>query len=138
MDNLTPLGRRRLMQRIGQRNTAPEKAVRSTLRRLGIRFSSNHKRLPGTPDLVLNELGTVIFVHGCFWHRHSCRAGRSAPTTNKIFWEKKFRANKARDRKVCKALRAMGWRVVLIWECHTRGRNLARLPERVRDTVCSS
>jgi DNA mismatch endonuclease (patch repair protein) len=105
------------MSRIRSTDTAPERIVRSALHRLGYRFRLHRKDLPGRPDVVLPRFKLAIFVHGCFWHRHpGCRFAY-APKSNRAFWNKKFRENMRRDREKLRALRAGGWRVVVIWEC---------------------
>lgn len=89
------------------------------LHRLGLRFRLHGKNLPGTPDLVLAKHRTVIFVHGCFWHRHNCKLA-AIPKTRPEFWALKFQANVDRDRRNKALLEEKGWRVVEIWECETR------------------
>lgn len=108
------------MARVRQKGTTPELQVRRALTRLGYRYRLNARKLPGSPDIVLGRIRTVIFVHGCFWHRHpGCRAS-SVPKTNAEFWRVKFTRNIERDREKSKALEALGWRVIVIWECETR------------------
>lgn len=108
------------MSRILSTNTRPEKAVRSMLHRMGLRFRIHGKGLPGTPDIVLKRHRTVIEVLGCFWHRHAgCRLA-SNPSSNRKFWLAKFRRNVARDKANRKALRSLGWRTVVVWECELR------------------
>jgi DNA mismatch endonuclease (patch repair protein) len=107
------------MSRIGQKDTAPELAVRRLLHRLGARFRLHRRDLPGTPDIVLPGRRLVILVHGCFWHRHpGCRFAYM-PKTRIEFWRTKFARNVMRDRAVEKALSALDWRVHVIWECET-------------------
>jgi len=89
------------------------------LHRLGYRFRVHRKDLPGTPDLVFPGRRSVVFVHGCFWHGHSCRYGRR-PSSNVAFWDEKIDKNKERDKRVQKELRKSGWRVLAVWECETR------------------
>lgn len=117
---MTPEARSRLMARIRARDTKPEMKVRSTAHRLGYRFRLYRKDLPGSPDLVFSGRGKLIYVHGCFWHRHpGCRKA-STPATRQEFWEAKFTANVERDiRKEVQAM-ALGWEVIVIWECETR------------------
>lgn len=86
----------------------------------GLRFRLHHRDLPGSPDIVLSRIKTVVFVHGCFWHAHSCQT--SKPKTRAAFWKKKFDTNQARDRRVRYFLRAAGWHVHAIWECELRRR----------------
>src|SRR5437660_78914 len=109
MDVNTPLQRSVLMGKVGRANTRPEIAVRSILHNLGFRFRLHRSDLPGTPDIVLPRYGMVIFVHGCFWHRHAgCRKATS-PKTNADFWRRKFEANRKRDRRNAARLRRDGW-----------------------------
>src|ERR1700733_14167539 len=105
------------MSRIRGTNTLPEKAVRSLLRAEGYRFRSNVANLPGKPDVILPALRIAIFVHGCFWHRHvGCRFATN-PKSNSDFWTQKFSRTVERDRAHAKALKKLGWKVVVIWEC---------------------
>jgi len=119
-DTHTPEQRSRNMAAIRCKDTSPERLVRSELHRRGFRFSLHRKDLPGKPDIVLPKYRTVIFVHGCFWHRHSGCRYCSTPSSNTEYWVKKFKRNVKRDRHVCYKLRADGWRVILIWECQVR------------------
>lgn len=108
------------MARIGQKNTAPEIAVRKLLHRLGYRFRLHRTDLPGKPDIVLPRHKKIIMVHGCFWHRHSnCRFAYT-PKSRIEFWEAKFDLNVARDKRVSQALERLGWKVLVVWECETR------------------
>jgi len=115
-DRLSLSARSSLMQRVKQKNTAPEKIVRSLLHRLGYRFRIHRKDLPGTPDIVLPSRRVAIFVHGCFWHGHDCRRGR-APSSNLEYWGPKLESNRERDSRKAAALAAAGWRVVVVWQC---------------------
>ena len=90
---------------------------------LGYRHRTNDASLPGKPDLVFRKSRKVILVHGCFWHRHRCRAGRVSCATNSEFWRAKFAANVRRDRRNIRDLRALGWSVLVVWECATRQAN---------------
>ena len=108
------------MSRIRNRDTTPEISVRSLLHRLGYRFRLHRKDLPGKPDIVLPAHGAVIFVHGCFWHRHKGCAETTTPKTKTAFWRAKFAGNVERDIKAQRRLRRMGWRVKVIWQCQTR------------------
>jgi DNA mismatch endonuclease (patch repair protein) len=105
------------MSRIKGKDTKPEVMVRSMLHRAGYRFRKNVKELPGKPDIVLPKYRTVIFVHGCFWHRHKGCKQATTPGTNVEFWQKKFERNIANDAKHSRALRKLGWHVLTIWEC---------------------
>ncbi len=105
------------MSRIRGKDTGPEIAVRSSLHRLGFRFRLHVNDLPGRPDIVLPKYRTVIFVHGCFWHRHKgCRFAYT-PKTRTAFWTAKFAENVARDALNRQSLEGLGWRVLVIWEC---------------------
>lgn len=95
--------------------------VRSTLYALGYRFRLHRSDLPGKPDLVLSSRGKVVFVHGCFWHGHSCRRGRGRSKSNVEFWNQKIDTNQKRDRHNIAALRKLGWGVALVWECQLQG-----------------
>lgn len=124
------------MSRIKGRDTVPEVVVRRIAHRLGFRFRLHRKDLPGRPDLVFPRYRSVVFVHGCFWHRHEgCRFAYE-PKTRIGFWSEKFRRNVARDRDNEEALRALGWRVLVIWECEMR--NLTALEERLLDHLRGS
>ena len=116
------------MSRIRGKDTKPELRVRSQLHRMGYRFRLHRKDLPGRPDIVLPKYDTVIFVHGCFWHRHKgCRFAYT-PKTRVEFWGTKFEQNVRRDRRNEAALRKRGWRIIRIWECETESfEALARL-----------
>ena len=111
--------RREIMRRVRSRDTGPELAVRRFLHRAGYRFRLHDRRLPGSPDLVLRRHRTVVFVHGCFWHRHRGCPRTTTPKTRREFWRTKFRANVARDAAAVRALETLGWRVVVVWECRT-------------------
>lgn len=110
----------RRMRAVRQKNTAPELTVRRLLFRLGLRFRLHVKLLPGSPDIVLRKHSTAIFVHGCYWHRHLGCKHATTPKTNQAYWLPKFQANVERDARKAEALRALGWRVLIVWECETR------------------
>lgn len=108
------------MSRVKGRDTKPELEVRSLVHKLGFRFRLGNRKLPGKPDLTLARLKKVIFVHGCFWHGHkNCRRAK-LPTTNVKFWKGKITKNKQRDRKDIKALKALGWKPLIIWQCELK------------------
>ena len=112
--------RSELMAGIRDRNTLPELAVRRIAHRMGLRFRLHHRNLPGRPDLVFPKHQLAVFVHGCFWHRHAgCRLA-SIPKSRTSFWIEKFAANVDRDARQEAALRALGWRVLVIWQCEIR------------------
>ena len=105
------------MSRIRSSNTSPEVALRRALHALGFRFRLHRKGLPGKPDIVLPRYRTVIFVHGCFWHRHCGCKIATTPKSNTEFWVEKFDRNVARDTRSRELLEAQGWRVMIVWEC---------------------
>jgi len=107
------------MGSVRQKGTGPELRIRKALHRLGFRYRLNDRNLPGSPDLVFPKYKAVIFVHGCFWHRHGCRH-TTTPSTRKDFWEDKFRANVERDERKIRELEKSGWRVLVVWECETK------------------
>jgi len=120
MDVHTIEQRSRNMAAISGKNTKPEMRVRSLLHSLGFRFRLHRKGLPGRPDIVLPKYHLAILVHGCFWHCHDCKYGTVVPATRANFWAAKRRGNVERDRRNTLKLQAMGWKVVTVWECHTR------------------
>ncbi len=132
MDNLSPEARRRTMQRVKGRNTPPEMVVRRACHALGYRYRLHRSDLPGKPDLVFPGRGKVVFVHGCFWHRHRCPSGRSCPATRREYWTAKFDRNRRRDQRVRRRLNRQGWGVMVVWECQTRPSKLPRLLERIQ------
>jgi DNA mismatch endonuclease, patch repair protein len=107
------------MRAVRQRNTAPELTVRRMLHARGWRYRLHRKDLPGSPDLVFPSRRKAIFVHGCFWHGHDCRAGR-APKTREAFWSAKLRNNRDRDRRAEDALRELGWEPIVVWQCELK------------------
>ena len=118
-DSLTIERRSWNMSRIRGRNTSPERVVRSMLHRMGFRFSLHRMDLPGKPDIVMPRYGTVIFVHGCFWHLHkNCKQAR-IPKTRHDWWKEKLEENSSRDQRNRSALRRLGWKVLTVWECET-------------------
>lgn len=131
-DIVDPATRSRMMAGIKGGDTTPERLVRSYLHRAGLRFSLHRTDLPGRPDIVLPAWNTVIFVHGCYWHRHpGCRYA-TTPASNVQFWQRKFDANVARDTRNIAALRRAGWRVFVVWECRTGPSALDALVRRIR------
>lgn len=128
MDRIAPEIRSRVMAQIGGKHTAPEMAVREILSRMGIRYRLHAKDLPGKPDIVNRKRGFAIFVHGCFWHGHSCRRG-AKPTSNTTFWNQKLSRNKERDAAAVTALKRGDWRVLTVWECEIKDR--ARTERRI-------
>jgi DNA mismatch endonuclease, patch repair protein len=116
-DHLSVEDRSKIMASVRSRDTEPELQVRRLLHRLGYRFRLHRKDLPGTPDLVLPRHNLAIFVHGCFWHGHKGCKRSKLPSTNTEFWNRKIDLNVTRDRKAQEKLRALGWNVVVIWQC---------------------
>jgi DNA mismatch endonuclease (patch repair protein) len=127
-DVFSPDQRSAVMRAVKSRNTTPEIAVRRAAHALGLRFRLHRADLPGKPDLVFPSKRAALFVHGCFWHGHSCARGDRMPATNRDYWRAKIGRNMARDKASLSALRKLGWKPVVIWECETRDRAaLARL-----------
>jgi DNA mismatch endonuclease (patch repair protein) len=120
VDSLTREKRSWNMSRIRSKDTKPEKIVRSLLHRMGYRFRLNVKSLPGKPDIVLPKYKTVIFVHGCFWHRHPKCKYAYTPKSRIEFWGKKFSDNVERFKIVKKELKHLKWNVLVIWECEIK------------------
>jgi DNA mismatch endonuclease (patch repair protein) len=118
-----------MMRRIKSRDTAPELIVRRLLHRRGYRFRLHRIDLPGKPDIVLPGRNAIILVHGCFWHQHTCRLGRT-PKGNQAYWVPKLARNSKRDSIVTRRLRALGWRVMTIWECQVTKPSLPARIER--------
>ena len=105
------------MRAVRSSDTAPERLVRTTLHRLGYRFTLHSASMPGKPDIVFSRRRKVVFVHGCFWHGHTCRRGCRVPKTNRDYWQAKVRRNRARDEAVCREITTAGWTVLVLWEC---------------------
>lgn len=108
------------MRAVKDKNTRPEQAVRSLLHALGYRFRLHRRDLPGSPDIVLPGRKAVIFVHGCFWHGHACKRGSRVPKANADYWISKIGRNAARDARTLAELEALGWRVLVVWECEIK------------------
>lgn len=119
MDIFDKSKRSQLMAKVKQKNTAPEIIVRKFLFSKGFRYRINVKSLSGTPDIVLSKYKTVIFVHGCFWHGHTCRAGH-LPSSNLDYWVTKIEKNIERDNRKINELEKLGWNVVVIWQCEIK------------------
>ena len=128
-DSLNPEERSSLMRRIGSRDTSPEMIVRRYLHGLRYRYRLHASDLPGVPDIVFRRQKTVVFVHGCFWHRHDGCTLAYTPKSRKEFWLAKFEANRTRDKKVRRLLELKGWEVITVWECQTRSGDLDWLPD---------
>lgn len=119
VDTRTPEQRSRIMKSVGTAHTGPEIVVRRILHKLGYRFRLHRNDLPGRPDIVLPRHRTVIFVHGCFWHGHSCPKGRP-PKSRKDYWLPKISGNRERDGRNVKTLDDLGWKYIIVWQCETR------------------
>jgi DNA mismatch endonuclease (patch repair protein) len=115
-----PESRSRIMRAVKSEGTTPERKVRRIAHALGFRFRLYRQDLPGCPDLVFPRLGKIILVHGCFWHGHSCPRGARIPKANQAYWTAKIARNRARDQRTLRQLRALGWKVLVVWECATR------------------
>ncbi len=122
--------RSRIMRAVKGRDTGPEMVVRRMVHGLGYRYRLHRKDLPGKPDLVFPARRKVIFIHGCFWHGHSCARGAREPKTNLSYWQRKIKRNVERDREAQGALRADGWRALVLWECELK--NADRVARRVQ------
>lgn len=123
VDQLTKERRSWNMGQVRGKDTKPELIVRSLLHRQGFRFRLHKKSLPGKPDIVLPKYKTIVFVHGCFWHRHPYCSDATVPKTRTDFWVNKFEENVTRDEKNQTMLRNLGWKVIVVWECETAKQN---------------
>ena len=130
MDSLSKEQRSWNMSRIRSKNTKPELLVRSILHRSGYRFRLHARELPGHPDIVLPKWKTVVFVNGCFWHRHKDCPLAYSPKSRRGFWQKKFQETVRRDVKKAQSLVALGWKVEVVWECELT--NPEKLERRLR------
>lgn len=130
VDTLSPADRSARMSKVRAKDTKPEMAVRRLVHGMGYRYRLHRRDLPGCPDMVFPGRRKVIFVHGCFWHRHNCDLGRM-PKSRLEFWGPKLEANRRRDAEVLARLSGMGWQYLVVWECEV-GRDMA-LPERIKN-----
>jgi DNA mismatch endonuclease (patch repair protein) len=128
-DKLSPDRRSANMRAIKSRDTSPEMAVRRALYEMGYRYRLHTKDLPGKPDLVFHGRRKAVFVHGCFWHQHTCREGHT-PASNTAYWEPKLARNTKRDRSNLADLKLLGWEVMVIWECEVD--NIGDVARRLR------
>ena len=132
-DTLSPAERSERMSRIRGKNSKPEMKLRSLVHGMGYRYRLHVHGLPGTPDLVFPARHAIIFMHGCFWHQHSspeCRLARM-PKSRINFWRSKLKANVERDARNLASLEAMGWRVLIVWECEMKSPDV--VGQKVRD-----
>jgi DNA mismatch endonuclease (patch repair protein) len=136
-DCFDPATRSAVMRRIPSRDTGPELRLRRLLWRAGWRYRLHAADLPGRPDIILRGRRLALFVHGCFWHGHDCRRGARQPRQNAAYWTAKIARNRSRDGAARAALEAMGWRVVVVWEC-ALGASVQTLPEQVAQALQAS
>jgi DNA mismatch endonuclease (patch repair protein) len=113
------------------KGTSPELFVRKLISSQKFRYSSHRKDLPGCPDIVFPKRKKVIFINGCFWHRHMCKKGRSMPETRKKFWQQKFKRTIERDKRNKNELKKLGWKILIIWECQIKK------PAKITDKIIS-
>lgn len=134
-DTLSKAQRSERMRNVRQKGTALELLVRKGLHKRGLRYRLDDRSLPGSPDLVFPARNAVVFVHGCFWHAHDCRLGRR-PESNVEFWKQKAVANTERDIRKVAELKALGWRVFVVWQCEVaprpRVRTISRLAAKLK------
>lgn len=129
MDKISPVRRSENMRAIRSKDTSPEWVVRRIAHRCGFRYRLHRRDLPGKPDLVFSSRKAVIFVHGCFWHLHGC-PGVRVPKSNLGYWQTKLERNSQRDKKHFQTLLALGWNVLVVWECETK--NSKTLEDRIK------
>jgi DNA mismatch endonuclease (patch repair protein) len=131
MDKISPEERSAVMRRVRDRDTNPEMVVRQMVHSMGYRYRLHSRKLPGCPDLVFPSRKKLIFVHGCFWHRHEGCGRCRMPSSRQDYWIAKLEGNKKRDLNNQKQLLASGWSVLVIWECEIKDRE--RLSNRIRE-----
>lgn len=119
MDHVDSAKRSEIMAAVRSVGSGPEMQLRRMLHAAGYRYALHRADLPGKPDLVFASRKKTIFVHGCFWHRHGCRF-TTTPKTHGEFWESKFAANRARDRRTLRALSTLGWKSLVVWQCQLK------------------
>lgn len=120
VDNLSKEQRKKTMSLVRDKDTKPEMAVRKLAHSIGYRYRLHRRNLPGCPDLVFPCKRKVIFVHGCFWHGHDCRAGLNRPSSNENYWTKKLERNIQRDAENLRKVKELDWSALVIWECETK------------------
>lgn len=137
-DTLSPADRSERMSRIRSKDSKPEMVVRRLVHGMGFRYRLHRKDVPGKPDLVFGSRKKVIFVHGCFWHRHNDSACKLArlPKSRLDFWLPKLERNAQRDAENSAHLEALGWDEMVVWECEVRKSNLPILQDRIREFLC--
>ena len=125
------------MAKVHSKNTTPELKLRTLIWSLGFRgYRVHYKKLPGKPDIVFIGKKKVIFVHGCFWHGHDCRAGKNVPKSNLEYWIPKLERNKTRDKRNIRELKTLGWDVLVIWECELK--DILSVEKRLINYLCVS
>lgn len=122
MDNLTQSARSAQMALVRSRNGRAEMKLRSWAHGLGFRFRVHARDVPGRPDICIKSRRKAVFMHGCFWHRHDCPAGRRLPKSRLEFWQPKLEENRRRDARTVSTLKASGWNVLVVWECEMKDR----------------
>ena len=137
-DRLSVTQRKHCMSQIHSSGTKPELKLRHALWRLGFRYRTNDRRLPGSPDIVLPKYRTVIFIHGCFWHGHKGCKNYTVPKTNTDFWVAKVARNQERDQEVWRQLEAKGWSVIIVWECQLKKAVLDDTISRIAVEICQN
>lgn len=125
------------MALVRNKNTSPERRLRSALHRLGFRFRVCNSALPGSPDIILPKYHVTVFVHGCFWHSHECRKAK-IPKDNSVYWTEKFEKNRNRDRDNIALLISLKWRVAIVWECSLKKKHLHKTVNVVSEWIDSS
>jgi len=131
LDCFTAKMRSNIMRAVKGKNTKPELIVRRILDNLYFKYKVHIGTLPGCPDIVFAYRKKVLFVHGCFWHRHSCKRGRKMPVSRIDYWRTKLERNKKRDLMIRRKLRMIGWQYFIIWECQTSSKNISKLTKRI-------
>lgn len=129
MDTLSVAARSERMRRVRSKDTKPELAIRRMVHRMGFRYRLHTRSLPGNPDLVFPSRGKIIFVHGCFWHRHGNCKNTRWPKSKLEFWQPKLEENRLRDLRIRRKLRKLGWQTLVVWECQLK--NPSRIAERI-------
>jgi DNA mismatch endonuclease, patch repair protein len=130
-DTLTQSQRKFCMSQNKEKNTSPEISVRRLVYSLGFRYRLHRRDLPGCPDMVFPAKKKVIFINGCYWHRHNCKKGRSMPATRKKFWQQKFKRTIERDKHNYRTLKKLSWKILIIWECQIKK------PVKITDKIIS-
>jgi DNA mismatch endonuclease (patch repair protein) len=131
MDVFSQEKRSQVMSKIKDKDTKPEKIIRTMLHNMGYRFRLHRRDMPGNPDIVLPKYKKVIFVHGCFWHGHKGCARAKRPSSNENFWSEKLAKNMERDKKNQKELIKLGWNYLIIWQCQIKKVNSEKIAQRI-------